>query len=111
MKEAERSGTSKSYMWVFTSGTKSDKPIRIFEYRTGRAGKNAEDFLIDYDEYLHTDAYQGYGTLKKVKRCLCWSHARRYFVDAMPKTRRVQKPPFLKRELPFATNCLRLKNN
>lgn len=85
MKEEERSNTNRSYMWVFTSGAKSDKPIRIFEYRTGRAGKNAEDFLKGYEGYLHTDAFQGYGTLKKVKRCLCWSHARRYFVDAMPK--------------------------
>ena len=77
MKEEERSNTNRSYMWVFTSGAKSDKPIRIFEYRTGRAGKNAEDFLKGYEGYLHTDAFQGYGALKKVKRCLCWSHARR----------------------------------
>ncbi|WKY49016.1 IS66 family transposase [Eubacteriaceae bacterium ES3] len=86
MKEEGRPNSAKSYMWVFTSGSRTDQSIRIFKYRTGRAGKNATEFLSGYQGYLHTDAYSGYGVVKNVKRCLCWSHARRYFVDAMPKT-------------------------
>lgn len=85
MKEDGRSNSAKSYMWVFTSGSRTDQPIRIFQYRTGRAGKNAAEFLSGFKGYLHTDAYSGYGVVKNLKRCLCWSHARRYFVDAMPK--------------------------
>ena len=85
MKEEGRSNTTKSYMWVYTTGSRSSKPIRIFEYRTGRAGKNASDFLDGYSGYLTTDGFKGYGQVKNIKRCLCWSHVRRYFVDALPK--------------------------
>jgi len=85
MKEEGRSNTTKSYMWVYTTGSRSSKPIRIFQYRAGRSGKNASDFLEGYMGYLHTDGFKGYGKVKNIKRCLCWSHVRRYFVDALPK--------------------------
>ncbi|MEA4805933.1 IS66 family transposase [Acetobacterium wieringae] len=74
MKEERRPNSSKSYMWVFTSGSRTDQPIRIFQYRTGQAGKNASEILSEYKGYLHTDAYSGYGVVKNIKRCLCWSH-------------------------------------
>ncbi len=85
MNEDGKKNTTKSYMWVYTTSSHSDKQIRIFEYRTGRAGANAADFLEGYKGYLHTDAYKGYGKVKDITRCLCWSHARRYFTDALPK--------------------------
>lgn len=85
MNEDGKKNTTKSYMWVYTTGSHSDKQIRIFEYRSGRAGANAADFLDGYKGYLHTDAYKGYSRVKGITRCLCWSHARRYFTDALPK--------------------------
>ena len=85
MNEDGRKNTTKSYMWVYTTSSHSDKQIRIFQYRSGRAGANAADFLDGYKGYLHTDAYKGYGKVKDITRCLCWSHARRYFADALPK--------------------------
>lgn len=85
MNEDGKKNTTKSYMWVYTTGSHSNKQIRLFEYKSGRAGANAADFLDGYTGYLHTDAYKGYGKVKGVTRCLCWSHARRYFTDALPK--------------------------
>lgn len=85
MNEDGKKNTTKSYMWVYTTGSHSDKQIRIFEYCTGRAGTNAADFLDGYTGFLHTDGYKGYGKVKGITRCLCWSHARRYFADALPK--------------------------
>lgn len=85
MNEDGKKNTTKSYMWVYTTGSHSNKQIRLFEYRSGRAGANAADFLDGYTGYLHTDGYKGYGKVKGVTRCLCWSHARRYFTDALPK--------------------------
>lgn len=85
MNEDGKKNTTKSYMWVYTTSSHSDKQIRIFEYRSGRAGTNAADFLDGYKGYLHTDGYKGYGKVKDITRCLCWSHARRYFTDALPK--------------------------
>ena len=32
-----------------------------------------------------SDGYQGYNNLPEVKRCTCYAHIRRYFVDAVPK--------------------------
>lgn len=85
MNEEGKKNTTKSYMWVYTTGSHSDKQIRIFEYRSGRAGANAAEFLDGYTGFLHTDAYKGYGKVKGITRCLCWSHARRYFTDSLPK--------------------------
>jgi len=38
-----------------------------------------------YTRYRHTDGYKGYGKIEGVTRCICWSHARRYFTDTLPK--------------------------
>lgn len=35
--------------------------------------------------YLMVDGFQGYDKLKNVKRCACYAHIRRYFLDAVPK--------------------------
>ena len=34
---------------------------------------------------VETDGYQGYNSLPDIKRCSCWAHIRRYFIDAVPK--------------------------
>jgi len=83
--EEGKSNTSKSYMWVYSTTRNSDKQIRLFDYRPGRAGANAAEFLDGFSGYLHTDAYKGYEKVRNVTRCLCWSHNRRYFADALPK--------------------------
>ena len=47
---------------------------------------NAVDFLDGFsDGYLETDGYQGYNNLPGIRRCSCWAHTRRYFIDAVPK--------------------------
>ena len=72
-------------MWVYSSIKESKHPIRIFEYQPGRSGKYPEAFLKDFKGFIHTDAYKGYEKVRGITRCLCWSHLRRYFVDALPK--------------------------
>ena len=85
LKEPGRKNTSDSYMWVYCSIRDSVTPIRYFEYRPGRSGKYPEAFLMGYEGYIHTDAYSGYNAVSGVKRCLCYTHLRRAFVDALPK--------------------------
>lgn len=85
MREEGKSNTSKSYMWVYSTTRNSGHPVRIFDYRAGRSGANAAEFLDGFQGYLHTDAYAGYEKVKDITRCLCWSHNRRYFADALPK--------------------------
>lgn len=85
LNQKERKNTSKSYMWVYSSGDfDSIHKIRLFDFRPTRKGANAADFLEGYTGYLHTDDYAGYNQVEGVKRCLCWAHARRKFMDAKP---------------------------
>ena len=85
LKEPGKKNTSDSYMWVYCSIRDCKRPIRYFEYQPGRGGKYPEAFLKGYTGYIHTDAYSGYNGVKGVTRCLCYTHLRRAFVDALPK--------------------------
>ena len=84
LKEPGRKNTTDSYMWVYSSIKDAKAPIRYFEYQPGRGGKHPEAFLKGYDGYIHTDAYSGYNGIPGVKRCLCYTHLCRAFVDALP---------------------------
>ncbi len=88
--EENRKDTTDSYMWVYATRKESETPIRIFEYHPTRNGDSAKAFLNEYRDasfqgYLISDAYAGYEKVEQVVRCFCWSHLRRYFVDALPK--------------------------
>lgn len=72
-------------MWVYCSIKNAEKPVRYFEYQPGRSGVYPQKFLERYKGYIHTDAYKGYEKVAGITRCMCWSHLRRYFVDALPK--------------------------
>lgn len=85
MKEVGRKNTTDSYMWVYSLGEHCKHPIRIFEYQLGRSSKYPEKFLKGFKGYLHSDAYSGYKKIPGITRCLCCTHLRRKFVDALPK--------------------------
>ena len=85
MKEEGRKNTGNSYMWVYSTAKNAEHPIRIFEYQPGRNGVYPKNFLEGFKGYLHTDAYACYKKVEGITRCLCWSHLRRNFVDALPK--------------------------
>ena len=85
LNEQNRKNTTDSYMWVYCSIKDSKHPVRLFDYRPGRSGEFPKRFLGDYKGYVHTDAYKGYEKVNGITRCLCWTHLRRYFVEALPK--------------------------
>lgn len=88
LKEPGREAETDSFMWLFRSGEDGLPPIILFKYTETRARFNAAEFLKGFQGYLETDGYQGYNNLPGVKRCCCWAHLRRYFVDAVPKGRK-----------------------
>ena len=57
----------------------------IYGYTETRGGFNAKAFLEGFEGYLETDGYQGYNNLPNIKRCCCFAHVRRYFIEAIPK--------------------------
>jgi len=87
LKEPDRRAQSKSYVWLIRTGEDGEVPIILYHYTPTRAGRNAEAFLDDAEDgfYIMVDGYKGYNKLKKARRCCCWSHIRRYLLQAIPK--------------------------
>lgn len=85
LKEPGRSAESDSFMWLYRTGEDGLPPIILYKYTPTRAGANAALFLDGFNGYLACDAYAGYNKVSGIKRCCCWSHIRRYFMDAIPK--------------------------
>jgi hypothetical protein len=82
--EPGRPAQTSSYMWLYrTSGC--DVPIVLYDYREGRSGKFAKEFLKGFHGYLHTDGWGGYHQLEEngVTLCGCWAHMRRKFNEAL----------------------------
>lgn len=85
LKEPDRTPQNKSYMWLFRSGEDGLPTIILYGYTPTRGGYNAGEFLEGFCGYLETDGYQGYNKVSGIKRCCCWAHMRRYFIEAVPK--------------------------
>ncbi len=87
LNEPGRKAQTDSFMWLYRSGEDGLPVIILFGYTPTRAGYNAADFLSGFKGYLECDGYQGYNKVPDIKRCCCWAHVRRYFIDAVPKGR------------------------
>jgi transposase/uncharacterized coiled-coil protein SlyX len=85
LKEPGRNAQTDSFMWLYRSGEDGLPPIILYKYTETRARYNAAEFLAGFSGYLQTDGYQGYNDLPDIRRCCCWAHLRRYFIDAIPK--------------------------
>ena len=83
--EEGRKPTTVSRMWVYANGKMNDHSIIIFEYQPTRGGEHPAAFLKDFHGYLICDGYDAYNAVTGAKRCGCWAHTRRYFVEALPK--------------------------
>ena len=84
LKEEGKKPQSKSYMWLHRSGDDGKSPIVLYDYQSSRNGDHAVKYLKGFTGYHHCDGYSGYNKLEGVKRCACWAHLRRKFVEAMP---------------------------
>ena len=72
-------------MWLYTTGEFAQKQVRLFRYAPGRGQEYPVEFLKGLHGYLHTDGYAAYGGVAHTTICMCWAHARRKFVDAIPQ--------------------------
>ena len=83
--------TRKAYLWAYRSndlaGDRSPRII-VFDYRKGRSGDYAREFLGDWKGHLMVDDYAGYKALfindnegEICTELACFSHARRKFFD------------------------------
>jgi len=84
LKEPHRAASTQSYMWVQRGGPPG-QPVILFDYDPRRAGSVPVRLLEGWQGYLMSDGYAGYGAIGAqpgVIPLACWTHARRYFVDA-----------------------------
>jgi transposase len=81
--------TKKAYLWAYRSNDLQPGPkIIVFDYRGGRNGQHARDFLGDWRGHLMVDDYSGYKPLfaqdpngKACTELACLAHVRRKFFD------------------------------
>lgn len=83
LNEPGKAPASKSYMWVYKTGKHEGNPIVLYDYEVGRSGNFAKKFLNGFSGYLHCDGWTGYDKVENAKRCGCWAHLRRYFLNAL----------------------------
>lgn len=76
---------SMSRMWVIGTGKYSLKPMFLYKYHPTRSAKVVEEILGEYTGYLQTDGYEAYTHAWKATRIGCWAHARRKWIDCIPK--------------------------
>jgi transposase len=82
LKEPGRTAQTKSYLWLYRTG-RIGPDIILYDYQPGRGGEHPEAFLAGFKGYLQTDGYSGYNKMKNVTQLGCWSHARRYYHEAL----------------------------
>ncbi|MGI6226322.1 MAG: IS66 family transposase [Peptococcales bacterium] len=82
LSEPGKSPTSKSYMWLYATGTFGPQ-IFLYDYQPSRAKKHPKNFLQDFNGFLQTDGYPGYNDVENVTLVGCFAHARRGFTDAL----------------------------
>jgi transposase len=84
LREPGKTAQSKSYMWLYRTGSDAIYPIVLYEYQPDRRGKRPAEFLKGFKGYLHADGYDGYHSLPGgVTIVGCWAHARRKFDEVL----------------------------
>lgn len=83
-KEEGRKASTDSFMWVMHSAASEKIQAAYFHYSPSRSTEVAKSLLKEYAGYLITDAYAGYNKAGAYRRCLCWAHCRRYFIESIP---------------------------
>lgn len=84
-KEPNRAASSKAFIWVHRTTPTDGLPVIIlYDYTRTRNGDYAMNFLKGFSGFSVTDAYAGYEKVAGITRCLCLSHLRRYYLDAIP---------------------------
>ena len=64
--EEGREAASKSYFWIYLSGTDGLPGIVLYDYRPGRSGENPIGFLSGFSGMLHCDGCSAYGRIEDV---------------------------------------------
>lgn len=105
LKEPGRSPQSQSFMWAqmtdSSGASGAGPPIRLFAYSPSRSAAAATPLYAGMraGSVLMTDGYEVYNQIAQAHQLVhlaCWTHCRRYFIealDALPKAARTPEQP------------------
>jgi transposase len=86
LKEAGRSASSNSYIWVQRGGPPA-QPIALFFYDPSRGQAVAKELLAGFSGYLQSDGFEVYAAVAETNPDIsligCFAHARRKFDEAL----------------------------
>ena len=74
----------RGYFWTYAPGAYETMKAVIYDFKPGRSGAHAREFLGDWRGSLMCDDYAGYKALFASGQVIeggCWAHARRKFHD------------------------------
>lgn len=91
MKKGE-SSLRRGRFWPYIA--RGDAPYTVFDFTISRDRDGPMSMLAGWCGFLHADAYSGYDPVIHASNGLiievaCWTHARRYFEQALPNDRKV----------------------
>ena len=99
----DRPAGSKSYMWVYRSGSYEDHPFILYDYQKTRKSDHPREFLKDFHGICVTDGYQVYHTIADERPDLtiagCMAHAKRKFADVVKTMGKASKGTFAEKAL------------
>lgn len=73
LREPGKAAQSKSYMWLYRTGSDARGAIVLYDYQPDRRAKRPAAFLKGFKGYLHTDGYDGYHALSdEIIIVGCW---------------------------------------
>lgn len=102
LKEPGRRAQARSYLWAqMTDGSGRDgtgPPIRLFAYSASRSSQTAMALYAGMREgaVLMSDGYEVYNAVAQTHQLVhlgCWTHARRYFIEALQALPKDQRGP------------------
>lgn len=108
LQEPGKKAQSSSYMWLYRTGRDAPK-IVLYDYQSSRGKEHPKKFLEGFTGFLCTDGYQGYNSVEGVTHVGCWSHARRYFDEAVKASGGKGKNPKAKEGLDFCNRLFHLE--
>ena len=60
LNELGKTPQSKSYVWLYRTSGDARYAIVLYDYTPSRVARYPEEFLRDFDGFLHADGYEGY---------------------------------------------------
>jgi transposase len=81
--KSKKGETHRGYYWVYHSPLKR---MVVFDYKRGRNKEAPKAMLDNFEGHLQADGnavYNSYAAKPQIAHLACWSHARRYFDQAL----------------------------